>query len=108
MPRLLWQPLWPQLSALLRSAPDHPLEATLAAIILVPLALPLAFVLPGVLVWDTVLQSLYSKWGGPLEVLWEDGGAMLRIALDSAALGGKETVRAVKQVVHMQARTLGA
>jgi hypothetical protein len=98
--RLLWQPLWPQVASLLRSVPDYPFEATLAAIALTPVCLPLACILPFVLVCDAALQKMYDRWGGPLEVLWEDVGGMLHIALDSAALAGKEGIRVVNQTVR--------
>jgi hypothetical protein len=97
--RLLWQPLWPRLMRLLRAAPDHPL----ASLVLIPVALPVAFLLPTILIWDAVLQWLYDHYSGILEVVWEDGGAMLDIAINSSALGGKELTRMVNQTVRRRA-----
>lgn len=98
MARLLWEPLWPQLADVLHAAPNNPLHATFAALVLAPFALPLVFLLPPVLIGDAFLQFLYRRFGGPVEVLWEDGWAMLRIALDNAALGGKEATRVLNQI----------
>lgn len=98
--RLLWQPLWPRVAGLPQAAAQYPLAATLIAIALLPFALPLAFFLPGILVGDAILQALYDALGGPLEILYEDGGTMLSIAFDSAALAGKETTRVINQVLR--------
>lgn len=100
MPRLLWEPLWPRVFGLLQSAPQHPLEATLGALVFLPFALPLAFVLVPILTGDAIVQFVYDNFGGPLEIAYEDGGPMLRIAFNSAALAGKETTRVVNQVVR--------
>lgn len=67
-----------------------------------PIAIPLILLVPPLLVGDAVLQFAYDRYGGIVEVVWEDGAEMLRIAFDSAKLGGKEATRVLYQIVRKQ------
>lgn len=67
-----------------------------------PIAIPLILLVPPLLVGDAVLEFGYGRYGGIVEVVWEDGAEMLRIAFDSAKLGGKEATRVLNQIVRKQ------
>lgn len=106
--RVLWQPLGPSLLQALLSTPQHfqahPYKTTGAYAALLPVSGIVVFCLPGVLMTDAVLQSIYKRVGPGVEVLVHDGKEICRLSWMVSRLSLRQTYRFVKK----QLRRAGA
>lgn len=106
--RLLWQPLGPTILQTLLSTPQqfqaHPYKTTGAYAALLPVSGVVVFCLPGVLMTDAILQSMYRKVGPGVEVWVHDGKEICRLSWMVSRLSLRQTWRFARK----QLRKAGA
>ena len=106
--RVLWKPLTPQLLAAVKATPGnfkaHPFKTTGSMMILLPVSGPILFFLPGVLVTDHVLQSVYSRYKGECDIVVGNTKQITRLTY----VFGKIAVRHSFRVVKHQLKKLEA
>ena len=106
--RVLWQPLGPSLLQALLSTPQHfqahPYKTMGAYAAFLPVSGIVVFCLPGVLMTDAVLQSIYKRVGPGVEVWVHDGKEICRLSWMVSRLSLRQTYRFVRK----QLRRAGA